>query len=261
MSLITLTTDFGFGSPYVAAMKGVILGINAAVRLADISHQVPPQDVRYGAVVLAEATTWFPPLTIHVAVVDPGVGTARKIIYARFGDQQYLAPDNGLLSLLAKRERPSCIVELGNADYWLPVVSSTFHGRDILAPVAAQLSLGLEPERLGPIRNELQMLDWPDPRRVGNRVEGIVQWIDWFGNAITNITAGMIADASPADMRIRCKGREIVGLAITYGNQDAGQVVALVGSSGHLEIAIVGGNAAESLNITSGDPVTLELTR
>ena len=137
-SIITLTTDFGAGSPYVAAMKGVMLGINPAVRLVDLSHEVGPQDVNYGAVLLAETTTWFPAGTIHVAVVDPGVGTARRLLYARIGDQHYLAPDNGLLSLLAKRLRPARIVELTNNEYWLPAVSNTFHGRDIFAPVAGQ---------------------------------------------------------------------------------------------------------------------------
>jgi S-adenosyl-L-methionine hydrolase (adenosine-forming) len=260
-TIVTLTTDFGAGSPYVAAMKGVMLGINPAVRMVDISHDVPPQDVHQGAVLLAEATTWFPPHTIHVAVVDPGVGTARKMIYARIGDQQYLAPDNGLLSLLAKRNRPSGIVELANADYWLPHISNTFHGRDILAPVAAQLSLGLESERLGPTRADLQMLDWPDARRAGNRIEGAVRWIDGFGNAITNIQGSMLGDWDSADLRIQCAGREIVGLAVTYGNQNAGQLTALVGSSGYLEIAVVNGNAAKLLAISNAAPVIVELAR
>ncbi len=130
--------------------------------------------MRHGAVLLAEATPWFPPGTIHVGVVDPGVGTSRRLVYARIGDQQYLAPDNGLLSLLAQRNRPARIIELANVDYWMPTVSHTFHGRDILAPVAAQLSLGLEPERLGPAVQELLMLDWPEPRGATNRIEGAV---------------------------------------------------------------------------------------
>src|SRR6201999_3324233 len=139
--IITLTTDFRTGSPYVAAVKGVILGINPSVRLIDVSHSVGPQNVHEAAVLLAEAATWFPAGTIHVAVIDPGVGTQRKLIYARIGDQQYLAPDNGLLSLLAKRRKPARVVQLTNPEIWLPDVSKTFHGRDILAPVAAQLSL------------------------------------------------------------------------------------------------------------------------
>src|SRR5262249_10678907 len=128
-AIITLTTDFSAGSPYVAAMKGVILGINASVRIVDISHEVLPQNIQHGAVLLAEATTWFPAGSIHVAVVDPGVGTLRRLIYARIGDAQYIAPDNGLLSLLAKRQKPSRIVDLTNSEVWLPDVSHTFHGR------------------------------------------------------------------------------------------------------------------------------------
>jgi S-adenosylmethionine hydrolase len=257
-AIITLTTDFGAGSPYVAAMKGVILGINPAVGLVDVSHDVRPQDVRHGAVLLAEATPWFPPETIHVAVIDPGVGTDRKIIYARIADQKHLAPDNGLLSLLAKRNRPTRIVELTNDEYWLPEVSQTFHGRDILAPVAAQLSLGLEPERLGPAIDQLQMLDWPEPSRSGNRIDGQVLWIDRFGNAITNITSGMLADGGSNCVRIQCAGREITDLVNVYGNRKQGELIALIGSSGYLELAVVDGSAGKMLRIENGAPVAVE---
>jgi S-adenosyl-L-methionine hydrolase (adenosine-forming) len=259
-AIITLTTDFGTGSPYVAAMKGVILGINPAARIVDISHAVAPQDIRHGAVLLAEATTWFPAGVIHVAVVDPGVGTARKLIYCRIGDAHYLAPDNGLLSLLAKRQKPARIAELANADIWLPDVSHTFHGRDILAPVAAQLSLGLEPERLGPAVQEMTMLDWPEPRRDGRRIEGAVRWIDRFGNLITNIGGGLLADQKqPSAVRIQCAAHEIVGLTQAYSNRGNSELTALVGSSGYLEIAVVNGSAAQMLKTQAGAPVIVEL--
>ena len=150
MPIITLTTDFGTGSPYVAAMKGVILSINPAATIVDISHAVPAQDIARGALVLEDTTPWFPADTIHVAVVDPGVGTQRSILYARIGPQQYIAPDNGLLGRLMARTRPSLVLRLTEREYWLPEVSHTFHGRDIMAPVAARLSLGLDPRRLGP---------------------------------------------------------------------------------------------------------------
>jgi hypothetical protein len=259
-ALITLTTDFGFGSPYVAAMKGVILGINPAARLVDISHDVCPQNIQHGALLLAEATPWFPASTIHVAVIDPGVGTQRKLIYARISDQHYLAPDNGLLSLLAKRQKPVRIVELANSEIWLPDVSHTFHGRDILAPVAAQLSLGLEPERLGPTTYELLMLDWAEPRRTGNRIEGAVRWIDHFGNLITNIAGSLLSDQKlTATLRIQCAGHEITSLAQTYGEHSPDQLTALVGSSGYLEIAVVNGSAAQLLKTEVGAPVSVEL--
>jgi S-adenosyl-L-methionine hydrolase (adenosine-forming) len=256
---ITLTTDFGAGSPYVAAMKGVMLGINPAVRLIDLSHEVSPQDVAHGAVLLAETTTWFSAGTIHVAVVDPGVGTARRLLYARIGDQNYLAPDNGLLSLLSKRTRPVRLVELANSEYWLPAVSNTFHGRDILAPVAGQLSLGLEPERLGPIVSDLITLDWPEPKVGDHRIDGAVRWVDHFGNLITNIPSSMLESAGPQNsMRISCFGKQIHGTISSYGARKPGELTALVGSSGFLEIAVVNGSAAKLLNAAAGAPVAIE---
>jgi S-adenosylmethionine hydrolase len=258
-SIITLTTDFGSGSSYVAVMKGVILGINPDAKLIDVSHDVGPQNVRHGAIVLAETTTWFPAEAIHVCVVDPGVGTSRRLVYARIGDQQYLAPDNGLLSLLAKRTRPSCIVELANSEHWLPAVSNTFHGRDVVAPVAAQLSLGLEPERLGPQITALHMLDWPQPRCVGHRMEGIVEWIDRFGNLITNISADMLGAAGQsAECKVTCGAAIVAGISMTYGDRPHGAAIALVGSSGKLEVAVVNGNAAQMLNIKARSPVVVE---
>jgi S-adenosylmethionine hydrolase len=258
-AIITLTTDFGSGSPYVAAMKGVILGINPSVRLVDISHDVNPQDVHHGAVLLAEAATWFPPATIHATVVDPGVGTQRKLIYARIGDGQYLAPDNGLLSLLANRHKPARIVQLTNPEIWLPDVSNTFHGRDIIAPAAAQLSLGLEPDRLGPSIHEMLMLDWPEPRRMGNRIEGAVRWIDHFGNLITNISAGLLADEKNGSiLRIQCARHDFVGLSQAYGQRSPGDLTALVGASGYLEIAVVNGSAAQVLKLQVGASVIVE---
>ena len=138
MSIITLTTDFGAGSPYVAAMKGVILSINSAANIVDITHDIPAQNIRSAAVVLDDVTGWFPEDTIHVAVVDPGVGTGRAIVYARIGRQQFIAPDNGLLSRLAARTTPSQTIRLEDPEHWLSPVSATFHGRDIMAPAAAR---------------------------------------------------------------------------------------------------------------------------
>jgi S-adenosyl-L-methionine hydrolase (adenosine-forming) len=257
-SLITLTTDFGTGSPYVAAMRGVILGMNPAARVIDISHEIPPQDVQHAAIVLAESTPWFPAGTIHVAVIDPGVGTARRLIYVHVSDQHYLAPDNGVLSLLAKRNRPTRIIELANAEYWLPEVSHTFHGRDVLAPVAAQLSLGLERERLGPPLAQIQTLDWPEPVVTSSRIEGAVRWIDRFGNLITNITASMLAPGrSAAHLTIDCAGHEIAGLSECYGQHSPGTLAGLVGSSGYLEIAVAEGSAARVLSAMVGTPVAV----
>ncbi len=256
--LITLTTDFGIGSPYVAEMKGVILSISPAARIVDIAHNIGPQNVRQAAIIMAEATTWFPSGTIHVAVIDPGVGTERRIIYIQIGDQQYIAPDNGVLSRLTSKTRPSQIIALANSEHWLPSVSSTFHGRDIMAPVAAQLSLGMEPDRLGPTCTEIMELDWPPPQSDPNSIRGEVTWIDGFGNLITNIpTAALpvLTDRSSATVEIG--SRTISGIARTYGERPAGELVAIVGSSGFIEIAVVNSSAATTLRAGVGAPVRI----
>lgn len=257
-AIITLTTDFGLGSPYVAAMKGVILSLNAVVGLLDVSHSIGPQNVRQAALLLAEATPWFPAGTIHVAVIDPGVGTARRIVYAEIGDQRYVCPDNGLLSRLTLKERPGRLIAVENAEFWLPSVSATFHGRDIMAPVAAQLSLGLEPERLGPPLAELDSLDWPEPLLGQGEIRGSVLWMDDFGNLITNISASLLASlGDPRAATVEILNRKIAGVARTYGEQPSGALIATIGSSGQLEIAIVNGSAAERLAANVGEAVVI----
>jgi S-adenosyl-L-methionine hydrolase (adenosine-forming) len=256
--IISLTTDFGTGSPYVAAMKGVILSINPDATIVDITHAIPPQNVRAGALVLAEAARWFPPDTIHVAVVDPGVGTGRKIVYARMGEQHFVAPDNGLLSRLALVASPSTIITVEEPEFWLPEVSATFHGRDIMAPVAARLSLGLDPSRLGRRQSELERLEWTEARVAANKIEGSVQSIDSFGNLITDIPAGALAGAPRGEETvIFCDDHETHGIFNTYADQPEMTLIALVGSSGKLELAIVGDSAAVMLGITVGTPVTI----
>ena len=258
MPIITLTTDFGNGSPYVAAMKGVILSINPAATLVDISHAVPAQDITRGALVLEDTTPWFPADTIHVAVVDPGVGTARSLLYARIGAQQYIAPDNGLLGRLTARTRPSLVLRLTEREYWLAEVSHTFHGRDIMAPVAARLSLGLDPRRLGPAAGQLDRLDLPLPQVVEEKIRGEVISVDSFGNLITNISYDLLT-GRPNDSRacIVCGIYETFGIYHTYGEQAPGMLVALIGSSGRMELAIVGDNAAARLGVSFGAPVVV----
>jgi S-adenosylmethionine hydrolase len=265
MSLITLTTDFGTGSPYVAAMKGVIYSLNPTAAVVDISHEIPPQDVRHAAVVLEDVTDRFPPGSIHVVVVDPGVGTDRSLVFVRIGRQNYLAPDNGVLSRLARRKAPAKIIRLGEQQYWLHPVSATFHGRDILAPVAARLSLDLDPDWLGTPQDALVMLDWPEvsakPQAAGGpqALSGSVLLIDRFGNLITDITAEMLTSrAETQALRVTCGGRSVEGLSRTYGDRPEGTLVALIGSGGRLELALVGGSAAGLLKARVGDPVTVE---
>lgn len=257
-SIITLTTDFGEGSRYVAAMKGVILSINPAARIVDSSHSVPPQDVHRGAIVLAEAAPYFPADTIHVAVVDPGVGSQRRIVYARIGWQQFIAPDNGLLSRLAAAEAPSKIVSLDEPRFWLPRVSSTFHGRDIMAPVAARLSLGLSPDELGQPLAEFVPLDWREAEKVANHIAGEVIEVDSFGNLVTNITSEMLAGVPRGEsVTITCDEHQTQGIFKAYSEQPAMTLIALVGSSDRLELAIVDESAAAMLGVTVGAPVAV----
>jgi S-adenosyl-L-methionine hydrolase (adenosine-forming) len=258
MGIVTLTTDFGSGSPYVAAMKGVIISINPNATIVDLTHEIPAQDIRQAALALEDASDFFPPDTVHAVVVDPGVGTHRAIVYARIGVQQYIAPDNGVLSRLASKTPPVKTIRVSDSRFWLENVSATFHGRDIIAPVAARLSLGLPPEQLGPLMESLIMLDWPDARISPMRIDGSVLEIDSFGNVITNITAAMLAGRA-TDKRacIACNIYETWGIYHTYADQPRGTLCALIGSSGRLELAIVGDNAAARLGLKVGMPVAI----
>jgi S-adenosyl-L-methionine hydrolase (adenosine-forming) len=255
-SIITLTTDFGGGSRYVAAMKGVILTINPAAQIVDLSHSIPPQDIRAGAIALAETAPYFPPNTIHVAVVDPGVGSHRRIVYALIGAQQFIAPDNGLLTRLAARVKPSKIVGIEEPRHWLRAVSATFHGRDIMAPVAARLSLGLSPDELGPPVDRLTELPWPEVQQVAHHIDGEVIEVDSFGNLITNITRGMLHSV-PTDesVTVSCDEHETQGIFNAYSDQPAMTLVALIGSGDRLELAIVDENASALLGVEAGAPV------
>ena len=257
--LITLTTDFGQGSPYVAIMKGVIWSINPDAVVEDITHCVPPQDVMRGALVLEELAPWFPEGTIHVAVVDPGVGSDRKILCATIAGRHYIAPDNGLLSGLARPSVPSRIIALTRPQYWLPDISATFHGRDIMAPVAAHLSLGVRPEDLGTAQTNLVQLEWPEVHVSAGKLEGVVESVDSFGNLVTNLTADMLGGV-PRDERVQieCDEHETQGIFRTYSDQPAMTLIALMGSSGKLELAIVGESAAMMLGIKPGAKVTVK---
>jgi S-adenosylmethionine hydrolase len=257
-AIITLSTDFGEGSRYVAAMKGVLLSINPTVRIVDLSHSVPPQDIRAGAILLASAAPTFPPCTIHVAVVDPGVGSGRRIVYARIGDHHFVAPDNGLLGRLASQVEPSKIVSIENPQFWMPSVSSTFHGRDIMAPVAARLSLGLSPDELGPPIARLADLPWPEVQRVAIKIDGEVVEVDSFGNLITNITREMLKGV-PTDesVTVTCDEHATQGIFSTYSDQPPMTLVALVGSDDRLELAIVDENASIMLGVKVGTPVAV----
>jgi S-adenosylmethionine hydrolase len=256
--IITLTTDFGRDSWYVAAMKGVILSINPKTTIIDISHSIAPQNIVEGAFVLGEASRWFPPQTIHVAVVDPGVGTARRIIYARIGDQHYVCPDNGLLSYICCDQQPDEVFEISNRTLFLASFALTFHGRDIMAPVAARLSLGLSPSELGSTVSDLMLLEWPCPERRENKIIARILFADSFGNLITNLRReDLPADIDMAFFFVETGRHKFDGIVRTYLEAPPGTPVALFGSSGLLELAVVQGNAAIELQIAVGDTVTV----
>ena len=188
--LITLLTDFGTRDAYVGSLKGVILSLNPEVRLVDLSHEVDPQDIRAGAFMLAEAAAYFPPGTIHLAVVDPGVGSRRRALAARCRGHYWVGPDNGLFHLIFNRAPDLAMVSLENPAYFRPRVSATFHGRDIFAPVAAHLSLGVDLDDFGPRVTDPVSLAFPEPEFGPETIQGEIISVDRFGNLISNIPAG-----------------------------------------------------------------------
>jgi len=255
--IVTLTSDFGSGSSYVAQMKGVLLSRNTDLSLIDISHSIAPQNIRDGALLLADACPRFPADTIHLVVVDPGVGTERRIVYARIGRQRFIAPDNGVLTLLAQCNSPTQLVNVTKRLYFLPEVSCTFHGRDIMAPVAAHLSLGLNPQLLGQPLESLVMLPFPQPFTDDRQITGQVLHIDAFGNLITNITSVELSaiPEKTGSIMVTCKSATTSGMVASYGQRPPGAVVALLGSSGRLEVAVVNGSAELALSASVDDPV------
>jgi S-adenosylmethionine hydrolase len=254
--IITLTTDFGVSSPYVAAMKGVMLSINPALTIVDLTHTIPPHAVAAGALALRDTALLFPQRTIHVGVVDPGVGTSRAIVYVEIADHRFICPNNGLLSRLAEQYPPTKIVRIVEEQFFRQPVSATFHGRDIMAPVAARLSLGLDPVQLGPALAECQMLPRAGAERMATKIQGQVVTVDSFGNLITNITREMLAGVPTNEsVTVRCDEHETQGIFNTYAEQPPMTLVALIGSNGCLEIAIVDDSANIMLGVGVGTPV------
>ncbi len=251
-ALITLTTDFGTGGSYVAAMKGVILSLNPAATLVDVSHEIAPQNVREAALCLTQVVAYFPRGTIHVVVVDPGVGSDRRLLCVSMHDQVFLAPDNGVLSWVARGAAMVERIELTERRFWRPHVSATFHGRDILAPAAAHLSLGIAPRELGQSVAGWAELAWTAPERFGDELVGEVLAIDRFGNLITNISEHDLRGANLLASRVACCDRVIPRLERAYSDVAPGELLALVGSSSLLEIAARDGSAAALLNCVAG---------
>ena len=258
--IITLTTDFGANDHLVGAMKGVILNINPAARIVDINHNVVPYDILDGALSLGNAYKYFPSRTIHVIIVDPGVGTDRRPLLVSGEKQFFVAPDNGVLSVIYERE-PCTVRHITAAHYFLNPVSATFHGRDIFAPTAAWLSKTLATEAFGEVITDFVRFTMPKAKSNGQAVKGVVLRVDAFGNLMTNLTA----EDLPTDtleggpIKLTVNGKPVLKFALTFAGGGPGEPIAVLGSAGYVEIAVNRGNAARALGANRGAEVTVEL--
>lgn len=255
--IITLLTDFGIEDGYVACMKGVILRTCPGASLVDISHAIPPQDVRAGAYILSTTYKYFPDGTVHLAVVDPGVGTERRALALKTSGQYFVGPDNGLFSLILRENSDWSARALENPAYWRSQVSTTFHGRDIFAPVAAHLARGLSIESLGR-PSDAMTPPWGSVIADGELLHGEVIHIDHFGNIISNVNKAEMEQLSVKQILSVSLGSSTLDrFGNTYGEVEAGELLFLFGSSGYLEVAMNLGNAAAALRAHIGDPVLL----
>ena len=255
--IVTLLTDFGTADYFVAAMKGVVLGRAPGARLVDVTHEVPPQDIAAAAFTLLAVYREFPPGTVHVVVVDPGVGSARRAIVVSAAGQRFVGPDNGVFSHVLDREPGARAWHLDDPRHFRHPVSATFHGRDVFAPVAAALAAGAEPESLGgevgdPVRLEpIAVRRDPD-----GTVHGTVLHVDRFGNCVTTLAPGDLPAGAGA-LRLSVGGREVRELRPHYAGARSGEPFAIAGSAGFLEVSVDGASAAEMLGVRRGDPVVL----
>lgn len=259
-AIVTLTTDFGTRDGYVAEMKGVILGLVRSAHLVDVTHEIAPQQVREAALVLEAVAPRFPPGTVHLAVVDPGVGTARRGLVVSAGGHLFVGPDNGLFTPLLRVGRWEAFA-LEAPEYRLPRVSRTFHGRDVFAPAAAHLALGVAPARFGPPVRDPVLLAWPEPRAIDGGVAGVVVHVDRFGNLVTSIGAAHLAalgTSGAAAVRVAGRTLPLVG---TYAELPAGGLGALIGSRDRLEVAARDGSAAARLGVGPGARVLVSSRR
>jgi S-adenosyl-L-methionine hydrolase (adenosine-forming) len=257
MRIITLSTDFGTEDWFVGTMKGVIASISPKTTVVDISHAIASGDIRTGAFALATSYKYFPKGTVHVAIVDPGVGSKRQSIAVQTERYFFVGPDNGVLSYALRGEKIKAVRALENTAYFMKPVSQTFHGRDVFAPIAAQLAAGLAIAKLGPAVTKFVRLDWPEPTLNLKSIEGEVIYIDKFGNAITNISGATFASPRGKHFEIFKGRKRLCSFATHYQAVPAGQAVAVPGSSGYLEIAVNGGDARAILELALGDSVAV----
>jgi hypothetical protein len=260
--IVTFLTDFGHRDPFVGIMKGVVLGLCPDAQLVDLCHEVPAYDTLGASFVLHTAVGVFPPGTVHVVVVDPGVGGPRRPILAEVDGQRYVAPDNGILSYPMATARAARTRHLTAPEFWRHPVSASFHGRDLFAPVAGHLAAGVDPARLGPEIGDPVRLDLPPLRCAPGALSGRVMWVDRFGNCITNIRqeeiAACLAAGRPDAVRVSVAGRPVGPMVGTFGDLPVGGTGAIRGSAGYLELVCNQGNLSREWQVTAGDPVHLE---
>ena len=259
--IITLTTDFGASDHLVGSMKGVILNINPAARIVDLNHGVVPFDVLDGALSLANAYKYFPSRTIHVVIVDPGVGTERRPILVSGEKQFFVAPDNGVLSMIFERE--ACTVRhITSEHYFLNPISPTFHGRDIFAPTAGWLSKTLQTEAFGEVITDFVRFTMPKAKSSGQAVKGVILRVDAFGNLMTNLMAEAIPIGAleGGAIKLAVNGKQVLKFARTFASGNPGEPIAVLGSAGYVEIAVNRGSAARTLGVNRGAEVTLDLS-
>jgi S-adenosylmethionine hydrolase len=257
--IITLTTDYGTNDHLVGTLKGVILKINPDVTIVDITHHVTPFDLLDGALSIGAAYSYFPARTIHIVVVDPGVGTERRPLLATSENQYFVAPDNGVLSLIYERD-PNVVVRHANVEhYYLQPVSKTFHGRDVFAPIAAWLAKSGQTASMGEVIEDYKKFAMPRPKAANGLMKGIVMRVDAFGNLVTNFRLEDIPEAARKAGKVDLAvGTHMVArLVETFALGNAGEAIAYVGSSGYVEIAVNKGNAARTLALGRGAPITL----
>ena len=257
-AIITLTTDFGLQDAYVGSMKGVILSIHPEARIIDITHELPAHRILPAACLLREVCPRFPRGTIHVAVVDPGVGGRRSPLLLQIDDRFYVGPDNGIFGLLVADFPLNGAWRLEKREHFLHPVSHTFHGRDVFAPVAARLAAGIPPEEFGPAVMDLYPLTLPAPQKETWTLRGQVIWIDRFGNCVTNLTDKVVSRwAEGASFVVQAASRRIAVLSTAYESVPEGEALCLFNSMGHLEVACNQARADRKLGLGEGDPVVL----
>jgi len=248
---ISLITDFGEKDPFVGIMKAVIYNINKSIKIIDLTHNVPPQDIKTAAFYLMTSITYLPKTTLVICVVDPDVGTGRSVIWVKTQDHQIIAPDNGVISWVDEKEKIIEVRSITNSKLFLKKISSTFHGRDIMAPAAAYISKGLDEKKIGPLFNQYVKFPFPYPKRIGNNLEGEIIAIDHFGNAISNIPKEFIT----ANSVFQIANVLIKGLTHTYALAPSNQPVAIIGSYDFLEFSLKNSNFASLYDVKIGNKV------